>query len=154
WDHVSPPNNNGIWGDGTRVPGIVISPFAKQGFVDHTEHDTLSILSTIEKRFGLTPLNSLDAKASTLESSFQSTPKVSLGFAYLQPDADNPGKFALIVEGTEGSDHISVGPATGGLRVQINTTAFDQSFLADISRIEVYTQGGNDHVEIASTVTT
>src|SRR5262249_6824526 len=91
YDHVKPPNNNGPWGDGTRVPGIVISPFAKQGFVDHTEHDTLSILKTIEQRFGLPALNSLDANASTLESSFQSTPKVSLGFAYLQPDADNPG---------------------------------------------------------------
>jgi len=26
WDHVTPPNNNGIWGDGTRVPAIIIGP--------------------------------------------------------------------------------------------------------------------------------
>ena len=69
WDHVSPPTNNGIWGDGSRVPGIVIGPFAKRGFVDHTQHDTLSILKTIEKRFGLAPLNNFDAHASSLESS-------------------------------------------------------------------------------------
>src|SRR5262249_46895549 len=31
WDHVSAPDANGIWGDGARVPGIVISPYAKQG---------------------------------------------------------------------------------------------------------------------------
>ena len=51
WDHVAPPNSNGGWGDGTRVPAIVISPLAKKGYVDHTEHDTLSILKTIEERF-------------------------------------------------------------------------------------------------------
>jgi phospholipase C len=71
WDHVSPPNNNGIWGDGARVPTIVISPYAKQGYVDHQQHDTLSILKTIETRFGLGSLNQFDANASSLASSFQ-----------------------------------------------------------------------------------
>src|SRR5262249_4518126 len=64
WDHVSPPDSNGIWGDGSRVPAIVISPYAKQGYVDHTQHDTLSILRTIDDRFGLEPLNALVANAS------------------------------------------------------------------------------------------
>jgi phosphodiesterase/alkaline phosphatase D-like protein len=83
WDHVAPPDNNGIWGDGTRVPTIVISPFAKRGFVDHTEHDTLSILATIENRFNVKPLNNLDKNASTLASSFQmvSQPVWYLGVA-------------------------------------------------------------------------
>ncbi len=69
WDHVSPPTNNGIWGDGARVPGIVIGPFAKRRFVDHKQHDTLSILKTIEERFDLEPLNQYDAHASSLDSS-------------------------------------------------------------------------------------
>ena len=69
WDHVSPPTNNGVWGDGSRVPAIVIGPFAKRGFVDHQEHDTLSILKTIEQRFGLAPLSRFDANASSLDSS-------------------------------------------------------------------------------------
>jgi hypothetical protein len=47
----------------------VISPFAKQGFVDHTQHDTLSILKTIEQRFGLAPLSRFDANAPSLDSS-------------------------------------------------------------------------------------
>ena len=71
WDHVSPPANNGIWGDGSRVPGLVLGPLAKEHFVDHTEHDTLSILKTIEERFGLEPLTSYDANASSLESALQ-----------------------------------------------------------------------------------
>jgi len=71
WDHVSPPTNNGIWGDGSRVPGIVIGPLAQDHFVDHTQHDTLSILKTIEERFGLQPLTTFDANASSLESSLK-----------------------------------------------------------------------------------
>jgi phospholipase C len=69
WDHVSPPLQNGIWGDGSRVPAIVMGPFAKQHFIDHSQHDTLSILKTIEQVFGLRPLNSLDARASSLANS-------------------------------------------------------------------------------------
>ena len=71
WDHVSPPQlGDGTWGDGTRVPALVISPLAKKGYVDHTQHDTLSILKTIEERYGLQPLNALDANASDLSNDF------------------------------------------------------------------------------------
>jgi phospholipase C len=150
WDHVSAPDNNGIWGDGTRVPTIVISPYAKQGYVDHTEHDTLSILKTIEERFGLPALNNLDAQASDLSSNFQSNANVSLGQAYLQPDAANMGKFTLVVQGTEGSDHIQILPAgKGQIEVKIDTVGLDQVFsTATISRMEIYGQGGNDHIEV------
>jgi phospholipase C len=68
WDHVAPPTSNGVWGDGSRVPGIVIGPFAKRHFVDHKQHDTLSILKTIEERFDLKPLSKYDANASSLDS--------------------------------------------------------------------------------------
>jgi acid phosphatase len=70
WDHVSPPVT-GIWGDGSRVPGIIIGPLAKRGFVDHTQYDTLSILKTIEERFGLEPLSELDAHATSLKNSLR-----------------------------------------------------------------------------------
>jgi acid phosphatase len=55
WDHVPPPPGD-KWGPGTRVPAIVVSPFAKRGFVDHTRYDTTSILKLITERFGLRPL--------------------------------------------------------------------------------------------------
>ena len=70
WDHVTPPVT-GIWGDGTRVPGIIIGPLAKHHFVDHTQYDTLSILKTIEERFGLEPLSALDAQATSLKNSLR-----------------------------------------------------------------------------------
>ena len=50
WDHVTPPARD-IWGPGERVPCIVISPFARKGFVNSTQLDTSSILATIEQRF-------------------------------------------------------------------------------------------------------
>ncbi|HUJ16756.1 MAG TPA: alkaline phosphatase family protein [Nitrospirota bacterium] len=65
WDHVAPPKSD-RWGPGARVPAIIISPFAKKGFVDHTEYDTTSILKLIERRWNLMPLGSRDAAANDL----------------------------------------------------------------------------------------
>jgi phospholipase C len=69
WDHVAPPKIDG-WGPGTRVPALVISPFAKKGFVDHTEYDTTSILKLIEERYDLQPLGARDAAANDLSNAF------------------------------------------------------------------------------------
>jgi acid phosphatase len=69
WDHVAPPRGD-RWGPGTRVPTIVISPFAKRGFVDHTQYDTTSILATIEARWGLRPLGARDASARPMLGAF------------------------------------------------------------------------------------
>jgi phospholipase C len=69
WDHIPPPDGD-RWGPGTRVPTIVISPFARQHFVDHTTYDTTSILALIEHRFGLKPLGARDAAAADLAGTF------------------------------------------------------------------------------------
>ena len=69
WDHVAPPKGD-RWGPGTRVPLIVISQYAKKGFVDHTVYTTASILKFIEGRFGLEALNQRDAKAVDLDNAF------------------------------------------------------------------------------------
>ena len=70
WDHVAPPIID-RWGPGVRVPAIIISPFAKRGFVDHTQNETVSILKLIEERFGLDPLSSRDANANDLLEAFE-----------------------------------------------------------------------------------
>jgi acid phosphatase len=70
WDHVAPPVIDTKWGPGTRVPAIIISPFAKQSYVDHTQYETVSILSFIEKRWSLTPLASRDKNANPLTNAF------------------------------------------------------------------------------------
>jgi acid phosphatase len=78
WDHVPPPGQAGgpdgpsdLHGPGTRIPALVLAPGLKRDFsVDHTSHDTTSVLSTIEQRFGLEPLSSRDAQAASLASVF------------------------------------------------------------------------------------
>jgi phospholipase C len=47
-----------FFGDGPRVPMIVVSPYARPGFVDHTYNDHVSILKFIEANWGLKPLTS------------------------------------------------------------------------------------------------
>jgi LPXTG-motif cell wall-anchored protein len=69
WDHVAPPKLD-QWGAGTRVPAIIISPYAKKHFVDHTQYDTTAILKLIETRWGLAPLGTRDAAANDLSNAF------------------------------------------------------------------------------------
>src|SRR5437773_2430689 len=69
WDHVAPPTID-RWGPGTRVPTIVVSPFAKKGYVDHTRYDTTSILRLIELRWNLDPLGPRDTAADPLTGAF------------------------------------------------------------------------------------
>lgn len=62
FDHVNPPAID-RWGPGSRIPAILIGPFAKKGTVDHTPYETVSILSLIEHRWGIAPLAERDKNA-------------------------------------------------------------------------------------------
>jgi len=46
-----------FFGDGTRIPLVVVSPWAKQGHIDHSYSDHASILKFIEKNWQLKPLS-------------------------------------------------------------------------------------------------
>ena len=76
WDHVAPPGQGTVgphdqWGPGTRIPALVVSPFLHGDFVlDSIQHDTTSIVATIEHRFGLAALSSRDAAVNDLSSVF------------------------------------------------------------------------------------
>ena len=61
WDHVAPPKGD-RWGPGTRIPAIIVSPFAKRGYVDHTPYDTTSILRFITRRFDLPTLDGIKSR--------------------------------------------------------------------------------------------
>ena len=67
WDHVAPPKAD-RWGPGSRVPTIIVSPFAKRGFVDHTQYDTTSILRFLIRRFDLPTLAGISARDRALEA--------------------------------------------------------------------------------------
>lgn len=67
FDHVVPPETD-RWGPGSRIPAIIIGPFAKKGFVDSTQYETVSILSFIEQRWGLEPLADRDRNANPFKN--------------------------------------------------------------------------------------
>ena len=48
FDHVRPPH-----GEGFRVPALLVSPYARRGFVDSTPLDTTSIPAFVERNWGL-----------------------------------------------------------------------------------------------------
>jgi len=73
WDHVPPPRGAGWgdrWGPGTRVPTIVVSPYARRGYVDSTSYDTTSIIKLLTRRFDLEPLPGVRARAGDLTGAF------------------------------------------------------------------------------------
>jgi phospholipase C len=54
YDHVKPPlNNNTGELNGFRVPAIIISPYAKKGYIDSNTHDIKSFLDIVQSSFGL-----------------------------------------------------------------------------------------------------
>ncbi|MGA8610778.1 MAG: acid phosphatase [Xanthobacteraceae bacterium] len=69
WDHVAPPKAD-RWGPGSRIPAIIVSPFAKRGFVDHTQYDTTSILRFITRRFDLPTLPGLAQRDDALRANW------------------------------------------------------------------------------------
>jgi len=64
YDHVPPPFAD-FDGLGIRVPLLVISPYAKQGFVSHAQYEHGSILKFVEDQFGLARLAASDARANS-----------------------------------------------------------------------------------------
>src|SRR5207248_1348147 len=50
YDHVAPPKVDGA-GYGLRVPGLVISPYARRGYVDHHTYSFDAYLKFIEDDF-------------------------------------------------------------------------------------------------------
>jgi phospholipase C len=78
FDHAEPPTVE-RWSDGTpfrygqRVPCLVISPYARPGYVSHELHSLVSILRFTETIFSLPSLTERDAQASTMLDCFDFT---------------------------------------------------------------------------------
>ena len=69
YDHVNPPavDSQGL---GVRVPMMVISPMAKQGYVSHVTMDDVSILSFIQWNWSLGSLNSRNGASGDMRDMF------------------------------------------------------------------------------------
>ncbi len=69
YDHVLPPSID-QYGYGLRVPSLVISPYARQGYIDHYSYSFDSWLRTIEERFGLPFLTARESVATDMTAAF------------------------------------------------------------------------------------
>ncbi len=76
YDHVPPPIFN-HYELGFRVPLLVISPYAKRGYVSKVQHEFASILVFAEQTFGIPrgSLDSTDTRADDLMDAFDFTQK-------------------------------------------------------------------------------
>ena len=69
YDHVPPPLLD-AFGAGPRVPLLIISPYAKKGYITHTQYEFASFLRFAEERFSLQPLTARDMMANDMQNSF------------------------------------------------------------------------------------
>ncbi|HEX2572685.1 MAG TPA: alkaline phosphatase family protein [Polyangia bacterium] len=84
FDHVPPPSapdvDPALELRGFRVPCLLVSPFARRGYVSHNVYDHTSILKMIEWRWNLAPLSVRDAYAANLADEL----------VFTQPDLSAP----------------------------------------------------------------
>jgi phospholipase C len=82
YDHVAPPQVDAM-GLGFRVPVIVVSPYAKRGYVSHVTHESSGFLRYIEEVFGLPSLGTRDSIADDFNDCFDytQTPKAYAAIA-------------------------------------------------------------------------
>jgi phospholipase C len=69
YDHVAPPHVD-LYGLGPRVPAIVISPWARPGYIDGRTYEFSSVLKFIETVFALPSLTERDRRASDMLGAF------------------------------------------------------------------------------------
>lgn len=72
YDHVAPPQLD-YAGLGVRVPMIVVSPYAKTGYVDHTQYEFGSIIRFVEDTWSLGRLGTTDTRATSIANAFDFT---------------------------------------------------------------------------------
>jgi YVTN family beta-propeller protein len=63
--------------DAHRTVALVISPYTKRNFVDHTMYSTSGMLRTMELILGLPPMSQYDARAVSMDASFSTTPSMA-----------------------------------------------------------------------------
>ena len=98
YDHVAPKmiDYDGL---GMRVPLLIISPYAKKGYVSHVQYEHGSILKFVEDQFGLARLSASDTRAtSPAADAFDFTQKpraftpipAKLNKAYFENEPNDP----------------------------------------------------------------
>ncbi len=89
WNGNDPPHGTPYRGTqfryGPRVPCLVISPYARKGYISKAFHSHVSLVKFCEKTFGLSSINARDAGADDMADCFDFTQTP------LSPPQPNPG---------------------------------------------------------------
>ena len=72
YDHVPPPQID-YQGLGFRVPCLIVSPYARHGYVTHTQYEFASILKFVEDNWALGRINGNDQRANSIAGAFDFT---------------------------------------------------------------------------------
>jgi phospholipase C len=88
YDHVAPPHTD-VYGLGPRVPAIVISPWARRGFVDSATLEFSSMLRMVERTHGLAALAPRDHVAGDMLEAFDFSGKPRPGVVVPERDCSN-----------------------------------------------------------------
>ena len=111
-----------FFGDGTRVPMLVVSRFTRPGYISHTYADHVSILKFIERNWGLHPLSgrsldNLPNPTSTSSSPYVPTNRPAVGDLFGLFDFSHPQAALAKLPNTRG------GQRTGGVIQAIPNSA-------------------------------
>ena len=66
----APPAQHGFGGLGFRVPALIISPYAKAGYISHTNYEFGSILKYVENNWNLGSLGTTDKTSTSIIDCF------------------------------------------------------------------------------------
>lgn len=100
YDHIAPPKVDAM-GLGFRVPLIVVSPYAKHGYVSHVQHEFGSVLRFVEKMYGLAHLAASDTRADDLSDCFDFKQSVR---PYVPVSAPPPDYFMSLPRSSQPPD--------------------------------------------------
>jgi phospholipase C len=120
YDHVAPPTLD-HYGLGPRVPLIVISPYARPGYISHTEYEFASVLKFIEDRFGLPTLGDRDANANDMQDAFNFDQTPLSPLVLSQRTCPPLGPWVSL-----GNKKVSFGNVTVGTSSTITRTLYSQ----------------------------
>jgi phospholipase C len=111
---ATPPAQNDRCGVGPRQPLLVISPWAKQNFVDNTFTDQASILRFIEDNWNLGRIGggSADSAAGNLDNAFDFNQKFGHAPAVILDD--NTGEVTKVIQPNGQESSSSVAPSGTG----------------------------------------
>lgn len=88
WYDNMPPPQLDFAGLSIRVPCIIISPYARRHYVDHTQYEFGSVLRFVEQTFGLPSLGETDARARSIVDALDFTQPPRKFATFLAPYAE------------------------------------------------------------------